>query len=125
MKIMSPPRSSNPTSTEGGEIYFGFNISFIDFSWKRVPFQLQTSTEDEVSPKPQPQLQRQYWLEMRPPPSFSCNKCGAWKKTSAVACFGTPFLQFLNSGVGGLLLGINPAPAEARPDAQPNVTSSR
>ncbi|EHA8590982.1 hypothetical protein COCNU_scaffold029518G000010 [Cocos nucifera] len=64
---MSPPRSSNPTSTEGGESYFGFNISFIDFSRKRVPFQLQTSTEDEVSLKPQPQLQRQSWLEMRPP----------------------------------------------------------
>ena len=28
-------------------------------------------------------------------------------------------------GSGRLLLGINPAPVEARPDAQPNVTSSR
>ncbi|KAG1360617.1 hypothetical protein COCNU_09G000800 [Cocos nucifera] len=116
---------STPTLTTGGDIDSGLNVGFTNFGWKRVPLQLQTSTGDETSPKPQLQLQRQYWLEMRPPPSFSCNKCGAWKKTSAVACFGTPFLQFLNSGVGGLLLGINPAPAEARPDAQPNVTSSR
>ncbi|KAG1328239.1 hypothetical protein COCNU_13G007390 [Cocos nucifera] len=96
---------STPTLTTGGDIDSGLNVDFTNFGWKRVPSQLQTSTEDEVSPKPQPQLQRQSWLGMKPPPELQLQPMRSLEEDFGSRLFWYSLPSILELGSGGAIVG--------------------